>query len=381
MRTLKYFILILLSATAVGCITEFVPETEEETDMLVVEGMITDQPEAYSVILSRSLPLTQTKTKTRVPVKGCTVTVSDDQGNNYPFSETAPGTYKSNSMSFRGIPGRKYKLVIRTNNTSGDNYTYETPMVEMKPVPPIDTLYYEKVVIKAGQGNLPAAEEGCQIYLETHDSRNLCKYYRWTYNETWEFNLPYTVTNWRCWLSNNSNTINIKNTSVLAENRISRYPMKFISNETDRLKVKYSMLVNQYSLNESEYAFWEKLLNISQDVGSLYDITPASIAGNVFCVEDPSIPVLGYFSVSARTSKRIFIKEFFSGIINLYSECPVDTIYGNRPIPNLDYSVWIIVDQPYAMPPYKVITDKRGCADCTVRGTNIEPDFWNDDKK
>ncbi|NSW94037.1 MAG: DUF4249 domain-containing protein, partial [Bacteroidales bacterium] len=342
MRILKYSVLILIVLLSAGCITEFVPEIEEETDMLVVEGMITDQIEPYTIVLSRSLPLAQKKTPVRTPVRGCTVIVSDDKGNNFPFIETSPGTYKSYSENFRGIPGRKYKLFIRTNNPSSENYTYESPMVEMKPVPPIDTLFYEKVVIKEGAGNLPPAEEGCQVYLETHDPQNLCKYYRWTYNETWEFNLPYTVTNWQCWLSNNSNTINIKNTSVLAENRISRYPVKFISNETDRLKVKYSMLVNQYSLNESEYAFWEKLQNISQDVGSLYDITPASIAGNVYCVEDPSIPVLGYFSVSAVSSKRIFIKEFFSGIVNLYSECPVDTIYGNRPIPNLDYSVWII---------------------------------------
>jgi hypothetical protein len=32
------------------------------------------------------------------------------------------------------------------------------------------------------------------------------------------------------------------------------------------------------------------------------------------------------------------------------------------------------------MPPERVITTTKGCADCTVRGTIIEPDFWNEGK-
>jgi hypothetical protein len=131
-------------------------------------------------------------------------------------------------------------------------------------------------------------------------------------------------------------------------------------------------------MNEDEYNYWEKLQNISEEVGSLYDITPSSIPGNIFCIEDPAEQVLGYFSVSAKTSKRTYIDENFRGLVNLYSECESDTIYGGSPIPDLNISRWIIVDQPYAMPPYKIITERRGCADCTVRGTTIRPDFWVD---
>jgi len=50
------------------------------------------------------------------------------------------------------------------------------------------------------------------------------------------------VVNRDCWISNNSSVINIKNTSVLEQDKIERFPLLFISNQTDRLKVKYSLL-------------------------------------------------------------------------------------------------------------------------------------------
>jgi hypothetical protein len=81
--------------------------------------------------------------------------------------------------------------------------------------------------------------------------------------------------------------------------------LKFISNLTDRLRVGYSILVDQYSLNEDEYLYWEKLQSITEQVGGLYDIIPSPVPSNVYCVDDPNEKVLGYFSVSANTSKRL----------------------------------------------------------------------------
>ena len=249
-RYTLFFILILLN----GCIVQFIPDIEEDKELLVVEGIITDQPEPYTIKLSKSLPLG--KRNLAKPVKGYTVTVTDDSGNSYSFNEKAPGTYQSDPGIFVGEVGRKYKLRVNSNSAFNP-LTYETLPIEMKPVPPIDSLYYEKIVIKEKDGLFPA-EEGCQVYLNTHDPDNLCKYFRWEYAETWEFRLPYPVPNRICWLYGNSDRINIKNTSVLGEDRIYRYPLNFVTNQTDRLQQKYSMLVNQYSLNEDEYLYWEK---------------------------------------------------------------------------------------------------------------------------
>jgi len=380
MKYLKLIILSIITLTIGGCITQFIPETDEDQDLLVVEGLITDQPEVNTIKISRSLPLGLKNTAK--PVKGCIVSIIDDLGRSFALTEKVTGTYVTDPAKFRGVIGRKYRLKVFLNNRSIYNYTYESLPMELKPVPPIDTLYFEKTVIRPKVDGIQGID-GCQIYVETHDPSATTHFYRWDINETWEFRLPYSKpVNHTCWITTNGSAINVKSTAILAEDKIKRYPLHFIASETDRLKVKYSILVNQYSLNEDEFDYWEKLQNITEEVGSLYDITPAAVPSNIYCIDNPAEKVLGYFSVSSKTSRRLFIKDYFAGIINLYNECISDTIYGGQPIPGLNSSIWVLEDYPPPAnsPPYKVVTSTRGCADCTVRGTVTEPAFWNDVK-
>jgi hypothetical protein len=366
-------ILILFILIVPGCITQFTPQTNEDKKLLVVEGLITDKPEANIIKITRSLPLGTRATSD--PVTGCAITISDNSGNVFSLKESDPGTYVTDPSSFRGKEGGIYTLHIKTKV---DNHTYQSYPVEMMHVPQIDSLYYEKKILSTSTAFVE--RNGCQVYLDTHDPTNQCKFYRWEYSETWEFRLPYNekvVPNNRCWISNNSESINVKSTSLLSEDNIKRYPINFISNQTDRLSEKYSILVNQYSLNEEEFNYWEKLQNLSEQTGGLYDKTPSAVPSNIYCVDDPGQTIVGYFSVSAVSSSRIFIKDHFAGLINLYTSCNGDTIFGGAPIPDLNKNVWIIIEHPIPPPNYTIITYEKGCADCTVRGTKTEPEYWN----
>lgn len=374
-KPLQQFILLLFLLVISSCTVKFIPEINNGEELLVVQALITDQPEVDTIKLSKSIPLGG-KNKAN-PVNGCIVKILDNMGNSYSLKEYKSGTYVTDPGNFKGEIGRFYTLQISTNNDN-NNLTYESDPAEMKPVPQIDSVYYEKTVIEASYGFFQGIN-GCQIYLDTHDVENKCKFYRWDYSETWMLRLLFPVPNMICWISDNSDTINIKSTAAFTESRITRHPINYISNTTDRLKTKYSILVNQYSLNEDEYTYWENLQNLIVQVGGLSDIIPSSVPGNIHCIENPNERVLGYFSVSAKTSKRIFIKDNFAGIIDNYANCIYDTIYSNLDPPEMNVSEWTLIDHPY-LPPYKVITKIKGCADCTVRGTNIEPDFWIDDK-
>ena len=362
------FLLILLLLSS--CITQFVPKIEEEKELLVVQGLITDQYETDTIKLSKSLPLGEISAAR--PLSGCIVTISDNFGNLVSLSESAPGTYLTPS-SFFGIIGRSYTLHVKTNSASG-NLSYESYPMEMVPVPPIDSLYYEKIVVEKPEGFFKGVD-ACQIKLDTHDPQNKCKFYRWDFSETWEFRLLFDVPN------DKSHSINIKSTAAFDEASIKSYPINYITNVTDRLRTEYSILVNQYSLNEDEYIYWEKIQNIAVQVGGLYDIIPASVPSNLTCVENPADKVLGYFSVSAKSSKRIFIKDKFAGIIDRYNRCITDTVYSPY-FPGVNVTAWILFSHLLSIPQvsFYEITTNEGCADCTLRGTKIKPDFWTDDK-
>lgn len=366
----KVFIIILLFLLISGCVIQFIPEIEEEPKLLVVEGLLTDQNRANRISISWSLPVGEVMTEQ--PVKDCRVIINEEGGQGHLLEERFPGIYYTDSTRFRGQVNRKYSLYIQTHNG-----TYATDYIEMKPVPAIDSVYFKTILIKKDEFGLPV--EGCQIFIDTHDPSGRCLYYRWDFRETWEYQIPYSVFNRVCWRTANSDKIFIKNTSIYNQASVTAFPLQYISNATDRLVERYSIIVNQYSLSDEEFAYWEKVKNVSESVGGLYDITPMSIQGNVYRVENSGEPVLGYFSVSAVTSERIYIDEDFMGLPNFYSFCPSDTVFGPStvPISGLGVSKWVIIDRTVGeMPPYRIITEYKQCADCTVRGTNIKPSFW-----
>ena len=108
MNPIKKIIFILLLTIPVSCITQFIPKTNETKELLVVEGLITDQPVANTIKLSSSLPLGIISVAK--PVKGCTVTISDNLGNNFSLAETADGMYATDTAQFRHLYNRFDKI-------------------------------------------------------------------------------------------------------------------------------------------------------------------------------------------------------------------------------------------------------------------------------
>jgi len=161
MKQKKNIFLLLFLLIFTGCITQFIPETDEDKDLLVVEGLITDQPGINTIKISKSLPL-GSKTASK-PLKGCIVTISDDTGNTFKLKETVSGTYVTDPLQFTGRIGRFYTLHIKTIS-GGSDQNFESYPVEMRAVPPIDSVYYKKIAIREGD-ELRQEAEGCQVLL------------------------------------------------------------------------------------------------------------------------------------------------------------------------------------------------------------------------
>ena len=119
---IPFFLTALWMVLANACVSEFVPVVEEEKELLVVEGMITDKLQRHSIRLSKSLPLGR-KSEAK-PLGKCRVEISDDLGNQWDLTETTTGTYVTDSTAFRGEVGRTYTLRIAPNRYG--NFVYES---------------------------------------------------------------------------------------------------------------------------------------------------------------------------------------------------------------------------------------------------------------
>lgn len=373
MKRLTEILLILLTA-GTGCVTQFYPEINEEEQSIVIEARVTDRNETHEVRISWSKPLFSDDIYPP-PVSGYIVSVLDDEGSEYLFSHAGGGRYLSDSTEFRATAGRKYKLHVE-----GPDHSYESDFVEMKPVPAIDSVYAGP---EYNEFYYPGESTyGYQVYIDSHDPSGLSRYFMWTFAETWEIRTPFTyptIINRICWKSDISSDINILSTTALTESRVTRHPVTFITTETDRLTVKYSILVRQYSVTEEEFTYRDNLRKTVFEAGGLYDAIPGAIKGNITCYDNPAIPVLGFFGVSAVSEERLFIENVYTRFPDFYAYCPIDSI----PVSDYDPKVYgtnvYILGEWYEppMPPYYILSIHRECVDCSMNGTAVKPDYWD----
>src|SRR4051812_22605403 len=102
MRPLLLFSFIVIFLD--GCIDPFYVPTVENEMVIVVEGMITDQPGPYNVDLSYSNNINEALSFVN-KVRQASVVLFDDQGNSEVLREVAPGNYQTSANGIKGIVG------------------------------------------------------------------------------------------------------------------------------------------------------------------------------------------------------------------------------------------------------------------------------------
>lgn len=128
---------------------------------LVIEGNVTNINGPQTIVLSRNVPFTSPNTYPAVT--GATVSVTDDEGNKYPFTEGPAGTYTFNQ--FMGMTGRTYTLSV---NTGGKTYTAQSKMPE---VVTLDSLTDKNNIFDASKGKKT-------ISVHFQDPKNMPNQYR-----------------------------------------------------------------------------------------------------------------------------------------------------------------------------------------------------------
>ncbi|MFO7933700.1 MAG: DUF4249 domain-containing protein [Bacteroidales bacterium] len=372
------FFLIYFASFLSGCREPYDPDISKYDNILVVDGLITDREGPHIVRLSRSFAFDENYP---APEEGAVVKIIDEDLNEYLLSEDEPGLYLSSS-SLKGQAGISYQLSL----TTADRKRYESEWVKLRNVPEIEDLsweFREKAVTDPSESLY-----GVQIMVSTRDPRNETRYYRWEWTETWEFITPIVSSIYpgeqRCWKNTGSSTINIGTTEHLTKDVLQDHPLCFISTETNKLKIRYSILVSQYSLSRSEYAYWKNLREITQNTGSLFDPTPAAVEGNIHSQDDPSLPAVGIFQASAVSRKRIFIdRSDLPGFLNIpsgFEGCDFFTTADSAEIAYyFDHGYAYVDEYVDGNTLYFIFSNSPVCFRCTLAGTNVKPDFWTEE--
>jgi len=315
-----------------------------------------------------------------------TVAVQSDQNVSYPLTETTNGNYVSAGLNLDN--SHTYRLSIKTPN----NEQYQSDLVPVLITPAIDSLGFKILSVPA--------DTGIQIYANTHDQTNTVKYYRWDYDENWEFSAKY-ISYWKadgniirirqanenitvCYTNDVSSDIVLGSSAKLQQDVIYQSPVVYIPHTSEKLEDKYTILLREYALTADAYNFWVSLKKNTEQLGSIFDAQPSQITGNIHCVTNPSEPVIGYVSVSTVTSKRIYISnaQLPAWVPTYPYNCQQDTVLLPAEIIStliLDSANFI----PTGPPPLGTATTQsphiyssRICVDCTVRGTKTPPPFW-----
>ena len=378
MSRLSNYLLGGLALWLGSCTDPYEPEVvSSPKSFLVVDGFINLQG-VTTIRLSRTKNLGTAGTP---PAETqAAVTIEDDAGTSHVLTEQTAGTYASPALSL--APGRQYRLRLHT----AQGRQYASDLVIGKATPPIDQVTWTL-------GN-----QGVQIYLNSHDSNNNTRYYRWTYDETWEFysafNSYYEYVNgniqrrkediYHCWASAASTSIRLGSTAKLDQDVVANFPLLLLPLESVKLRIKYSILISQHAQTPEEYAYWEKLQKNTESIGGLYDPLPTQLTGNVHCLDDASEPVIGYVGAATATEQRLFISNaelpFGAGETGEsgYEGCsgssftvhPADLSFyfsNSSFLPLNTVAIGSLLGYTGA---------SADCTDCRRRGTNIKPSFW-----
>jgi len=228
-----------------------------------------------------------------------------------------------------------------------------------------------------------------EIKVNTHDDTNQTRYYRWEWVETWEIITPITSSFYpdeaRCWRTAGSGVVSIGTSEHLTNDVIEDYPLYFVSTETNKLGIKYSTLVKQYSLSREAYSYWKSLQDITQNTGTLFDPTPAMVTGNISNTSNIENPVLGIFQASALKQERIFIDRAeipkSLDIPSGYSSC---SFYDTTDSVEIDYytnhgfplaEIYILAEAEHY-----IFSNSEMCFRCTLSGSKEKPEYWPEEK-
>ncbi|MDR1500212.1 MAG: DUF4249 domain-containing protein [Tannerellaceae bacterium] len=395
MMKIRTYICLLIASISPSCIDRFDPYPAQTFPggILVVEGSISGA--LTTITLSHSTAAAGAGTAGFIGASDTDIATAtlhiecSDGSTSAPADYLGEGAYAIETGDLDG--DKQYRLHIAL-----DGEEYESDFLAPILTPQIDSLSW----LKEGRG------KPVHITVSTHADDNQPPYYRWTYKEDWEFKAElfsaarfvstiagvdyyamydlHTSNNvYYCWGSDISKGFILGSSDRLESNTISQKKLIAIEPADEKLSMLYRVIVGQQQIRAQAYEYFSNLQkNVSQS-GGLFAHIPAEIEGNIHCLTNPALPVVGYIEVATITSAERLIPEPTGLYEPPIALCALQVVHRmNKGSLSSIYD--FIQEQGQGPEPYMVVGlplsyAPGSCLNCTSRGTKNKPAGWPTD--
>ena len=374
---------ILAILLGTSCIDEYVQDAEtQQTGILVIEGTITGDS-IVTVYVNRTVRMDQTATTGGVEHGAEVRILCSDGTQSGAGTEVEGGKYV---VPYHALDmSKSYCLQVKTGGK-----TYQSEFMQPLQTPPIDSLYWYK----------ENTEAPVDIFISTHDPEEKARYYLWTFDEDWEI-VPYYNTTYyakiegsnevfipyetnpnpyyHCWNRMRSQHVLIEDATRYAENNIVGYPLQTFPCSDDRVCYLYCISVTQQALNEEAYQYYQNKQKMTEEMGTIFSPMPSELKGNITCLEDPEVEVVGYIHVTIPVFRRLFITREDVYLDN--GEC---RLYTREEVLRMNPGAFSPLEVGFryvynGAEGYNPNWARFECVECTAKGTKVKPDFWPND--
>lgn len=326
MRVINFFIQVCI-AFCFSCIEPYDIELVNSKANLVVDGMITDAPGPYTIKIYRTKPLNAQLDKVDW-VQYAKVWILDDSGVEEELTEVTPGNYVTSATGIQGVVGRTYTLRIQIGESS-----FESSPQIMTPVGEINKLYHTYK-----QDNDPATQDGIEVFIDAKILPGQSDLIRWRTEGTFEILTfpekrtkkigakgggrieipdPPKCSGWiylagppsrfyrvgpctccSCWITKFNETPVLSDPIFTQNGELNKVKVAFVPNTKNTFYKKYFLQVEQLSISEPVYRFWETVRDLRETGSDLFQTPAGKTIGNISSVNTNEI-VIGVFGVSA----------------------------------------------------------------------------------
>ena len=271
---MKKAIIIVFSIFLISCEEGIILDVNQVEQKVVIEGLITNRPGQQYVKIGKTADFYSSGLNPAV--SSAIVSVSDNLGNTYTFSESTEksGLYIPN-VSFTAEVGRTYSLDI---DIDGEKYTASE---ELLGVANIDSLTYgmdeEEFSDPEDEGRF------YNVFVYTKEPQDEDNFYLFKFYRNDE------------WLNDSGEDITVTDDVAIGE-AIEGLELPEYHSVGD------SVSMEMYSLTQTEFIYWSDVANLIFSDGGVFSPLPANPRSNI------SGGALGIFQVSAVSSSYVVIK-------------------------------------------------------------------------